>query len=460
MANCDHVACGQADKVRGWGAFSGEGFDVAMKTDLAIDLAGSRADRARQPWVSGFIRFGLDGLATAGAMMLASYGTWSRADIWNLPMVWPDVAAIWFALAAGKQWLLRHRNRTPAEQWRLAVLWVGVVYGATMAYLLLTRAYYSRSFLLTSLTAVLLWQTIETLLIPGTSRTLRLAAIPSTAVERLANLRGVELVTLQRPKMEESVDGLVVDMHQPLSPEWARFVAEWAATGLPVYHAAAIYETATSRVPLAYLSDGWVGELFNGTAPYLAVKRILDLVVVLLSLPITVPLCVIIALAVWIDSGRPVLFWQVRVGQHGRPFRLVKFRSMRVDAEKAGAQFAGDNDQRVTRVGRVLRRLRLDELPQLWNVLRGEMSLIGPRPEQVPFVRQFSSEIPFYSWRHRVKPGITGWAQVQQGYASGLEDTMTKLEYDLYYVKHLSPWLDLAIAVKTVWIMLTGWGAR
>lgn len=233
------------------------------------------------------------------------------------------------------------------------------------------------------------------------------------------------------------MDGLVVDMHQPLSPEWARFVAEWAATGRPVFHAAAIYEAASSRVPLAYLSDGWVGELFSGTAAYLSLKRVLDVFAVLVSLPITVPLCLILAAAIWIDSGRPVLFWQERVGQHGRPFRLVKFRSMRVDAEQGGAQFATDNDQRTR-----------------------EMSLIGPRPEQVAFAREFSQEIPFYSWRHRVKPGITGWAQVQQGYASGIEDTMTKLEYDLYYVKHLSLWLDLFIAVKTVWIMLTGRGAR
>src|SRR5690606_10543818 len=132
-------------------------------------------------------------------------------------------------------------------------------YGAEMAYLLLTRAYYSRSFLLTSLTVLLFWQAIDTLLIRSSSRTLRFAAVPSPGVEKLKGLRGMELVTLQRPMLEEAVDGLVVDLHQPLSPEWARFVAEWAATGRPVYHAAAIYEIATGRVPLNYLSDGWIG---------------------------------------------------------------------------------------------------------------------------------------------------------------------------------------------------------
>src|SRR5690606_7539205 len=177
------------------------------------------------------------------------------------------------------------------------------------------------------------WETIDSLVIRSSNHTLKLGGGPSAAVERLRGLRGIELVMLELPKVEDDVDGLVVDMHQPLSPEWARFVAEWAASGRAVYHAAAIYETATSRVPLAYLSDGWVGELFNGAVPYLFVKRALDLVFVILTLPITLPLCLIVAGAIWIDSGSPVLFWQVRVGQHGRHFKLVKFRSMRIGAE-------------------------------------------------------------------------------------------------------------------------------
>src|SRR5690606_23054240 len=204
--------------------------------------------------------------------------------------------------------------------------------------LILSRAYYSRSFLLTSLVTLLLWQMIDTLLIGNINYTLRLAAVPSPGIERLRGLAGVELVTLESPSLDEKVDGLVVDMHQPLSPEWTRFVAEWAAAGRPIYHSAAIYETATSRVPLAYLSDGWVGDLFNGTVPYLPLKRALDVLLVLGTIPLTVPMCLVVAIAIWIDSGRPILFWQERVGQYGQPFRMVKFRSMRVDSEEGGAQ--------------------------------------------------------------------------------------------------------------------------
>jgi lipopolysaccharide/colanic/teichoic acid biosynthesis glycosyltransferase len=169
-------------------------------------------------------------------------------------------------------------------------------------------------------------------------------------------------------------------------------------------------------------------------------------------------LAALVALAVWWDSPGPVLFWQERMGQGGKPFWMVKFRSMRV--QPAGTQFARAGDQRLTRVGKWIRRFRLDELPQLWHVLRGEMSLIGPRPEQVPFAQEFSQCIPYYMCRHLVKPGITGWAQVNQGYAAGVQETRLKLEYDLYYVKYLSLWLDGLIIAKTIKTIMTGFGSR
>lgn len=175
--------------------------------------------------------------------------------------------------------------------------------------------------------------------------------------------------------------------------------------------------------------------------------------------PIALPLSIVTALAVRLESAGPVVFRQQRVGLFGLHFVMLKFRSMTTDAD-APAQFAAKQDPRVTRVGRIIRKYRLDEIPQLWNVLIGDMSLIGPRPEQVPMVEQFSQSIPYYPYRHLVRPGLSGWAQVQQGYVGTHAETVTKLSYDLYYVKHCSFALDLLIAIKTLRTLLTGYGAR
>jgi len=180
-----------------------------------------------------------------------------------------------------------------------------------------------------------------------------------------------------------------------------------------------------------------------------------------LTLPLWLPLCLLTALAVKLDSPGPALFSQQRTGLHGRPFRLWKLRSMHhAQCEAARTRPAQPGDDRITRAGRFIRRTRLDELPQLWNVLRGDMSLIGPRPEQVPFVREFAQRIPAYPYRHWVRPGLTGWAQVQQGYTDGAAEAAVKLGYDLYYVTHYALALDLLIIYKTVRIVATGFGAR
>jgi lipopolysaccharide/colanic/teichoic acid biosynthesis glycosyltransferase len=184
------------------------------------------------------------------------------------------------------------------------------------------------------------------------------------------------------------------------------------------------------------------------------------LCVVLVLSPVWVPLAALVGLAVRYDSKGPALFSQPRVGRDGQAFTLWKFRSMVHGLQAPGVHFAQADDPRITRVGRFLRRSRLDELPQLWNVLRGHMSLIGPRPEQAPFVREFAATIPSYPYRHLVRPGLTGWAQVQQGYADNADSTRVKLSYDLYYVAHYSLALDLLIAAKTVKTVFTGFGAR
>jgi sugar transferase (PEP-CTERM system associated) len=199
---------------------------------------------------------------------------------------------------------------------------------------------------------------------------------------------------------------------------------------------------------------------FRGVVIYKGIKRGVDLLASLLGLLLFLPLGLIIALAIKLDSRGPVFYRQERVGQDGRTFNMIKYRSMTVDAEKDGPVWAVVNDQRVTRVGRWIRKLRLDEIAQLINVIKGEMSIVGPRPERPYFVKKLEKEVPFYTHRHAVKPGITGWAQILYPYGATREQSQEKLKYDLYYIKHMSPIMDLRIISETAKIVLLGRGSR
>jgi len=199
---------------------------------------------------------------------------------------------------------------------------------------------------------------------------------------------------------------------------------------------------------------------FIKSSVYSKLKKCLDIASSALGLFLTFPLCLLTAVAIKLDSKGPVLYRQERVGEDGKTFHLLKFRSMHNDAEENGPVWAESHDERVTRVGRVIRKLRLDEIPQMVNVLRGEMSFVGPRPERPFFIEQLKKEIPFYSQRHVVKPGITGWAQIRYHYGASREDALEKLKYDLYYVKHMSLFFDLMIILETARIVLLGEGAR
>ena len=190
-------------------------------------------------------------------------------------------------------------------------------------------------------------------------------------------------------------------------------------------------------------------------------KRLFDICASCLLLVLTLPLLLITALLVPLESKGPVFYRQERVGQGGATFMVLKFRSMRTDAEKNGTpQWAGQNDSRVTRIGAFIRKVRIDELPQILNVLRGEMSFVGPRPERPFFVEQLTQQIPYYSYRHNVKPGITGWAQICYPYGASVEDAIEKLQYDLYYTKNHSLFLDIIILFQTMQVILFGQGAR
>jgi sugar transferase (PEP-CTERM system associated) len=234
-------------------------------------------------------------------------------------------------------------------------------------------------------------------------------------------------------------------------------------SGVRVEDATTTYERLTGKILIDDLKPSWLifSDGFRASRGTRFVKRMLDLALSLIGLIIASPLMALTALAIALDSPGPVLYTQERVGENGRVFTVFKFRSMRTDAEQAGRPvWASDKDDRITRVGRFIRLARLDELPQLWNVVRGDMSFVGPRPERPFFVEQLAREIPFYLQRHAVKPGVTGWAQVKYQYGASIEDAMEKLRYDLYYIKHMSIVFDLTIVLDTVKVILFGKGAK
>jgi exopolysaccharide biosynthesis polyprenyl glycosylphosphotransferase len=253
-------------------------------------------------------------------------------------------------------------------------------------------------------------------------------------------------------------DGVVLDRHVRSTDERTRLLGELKMQHLRLYSVEAVAELTSGRKMLPTATDT-LWEIDNDPS-YDRAKRLLDVATVIAFAPLWLPLAACVALAVRLDSKGPALYSQPRVGRDGQVFTLWKFRSMVHGLQAPGVHFAQAEDPRITRVGRVLRRTRLDELPQLFNVLMGHMSLIGPRPEQTAFVRDFAATIPSYPYRHLVRPGLTGWAQVQQGYADSADTTRIKLSYDLYYVAHYSLALDLLIAAKTVKTVCTGFGAR
>lgn len=277
----------------------------------------------------------------------------------------------------------------------------------------------------------------------------------------LNQIENVEWVELTEPKLgEKRVNAIAADLHSPqLSADWQRFLAKCTLNGIPVYNVRQLQESLTGRVKIHHMYENDLGSLLPSPI-YSLIKRVIDISLIVLTFPITLPIMAITAVAIRLESEGGAMFIQNRVGQGGKEFRIYKFRSMCKDSEKDGAQFASSGDMRVTRIGKFIRKTRIDELPQFFNVLKGDMSLIGPRPEQKAFVDKFEEEIPFYNYRHIVKPGISGWAQVVHGYAADVDDTRVKVEHDFYYIKNFSLWLDILIIFKTLKTMLTGFGAR
>jgi len=337
-----------------------------------------------------------------------------------------------------------------------------VAYGLMLAAFLFARLDYSRLHFLTSFTLCVFWYYVVYFKLQR-QQTLRIGIVPFGEVEHLFEIPDVQWARLSGEGEEAGgCDAIVADLRADIPDEWERFLADRALAGTLVMHVKQMEESLTGRVAIEHLSENNLGSLIPGII-YAKVKRLGDLVLAAIAIPLLAPFMILIAIAIRLDSRGPVLFRQKRMGYRGHPFTMIKLRTMKASDEEDDPRLAAmtlDSDKRVTRIGKYLRRYRIDELPQIINIFTGEMSWIGPRPEAVPLSLWYEKELPFYRYRHIVRPGITGWAQVKQGHVAEVGDVLWKLQYDFYYIKNFSFWLDLLILARTARTVLSGFGAR
>jgi exopolysaccharide biosynthesis polyprenyl glycosylphosphotransferase len=413
-----------------------------------------------------------DLLALVLAMVVASYLTYGELAPWQTTRpsenIWPMLGMLAGGALIGSYTSLRMwAQGTPRPSYGRALAIVAMSVAVTAIGIVLFRPYWSRPYLATVTGVWLLGAVVHRYLrrLRPWTESLVIITGEKELVDDLRNSDHTNVIEVHDPAGEPPAElpgevTLVVDLRPVMSDMMAQFVSSWTLAGYPTRALSTVYEEYTGRLPMVHLAEGWELSAPVSRNAYAHFKRAIDTALVL----ITAPLWLLVAAAIWVavrvDSAGAAIYRQERIGRDGESFTLYKFRTMVVDAEKDGPRFAVTNDARLTNVGKFLRLLRADEIPQLINVLKGDLSLVGPRPERPVFTEQFEGSIPFYSYRHLVRPGVTGWAQVNFGYADNERDTVEKLTYDLYYVKHMSPWLDLLILGRSVWTVLTGFGAK
>lgn len=404
-----------------------------------------------------------------GAMLLAGFGPLLWRFLFTPDAVWiSSVNALYANLAAIAltMWLRLSVEPYPGIRSSYVILpTAAAAHGLVLAFFFFTRLPYDRVTFAAGFLIHVAWFYLVYFLVQRRT-VLRIGVVPSGEWRRLLAIPQVEWVRLRTPDLVEGrrCDAIVADFVADLEPEWERFLADAALAGLVVYQVKPLAESLTGRVEVDHLSENSFGSLVPARG-YFHLKTVIDFMVALLLLPLLLPVLVLASLAILIDDGRPVLFRQRRVGHSGTPFNVVKFRTMRIDTSGAqpdarDAAMTDALDPRITRVGAFLRKSRIDELPQIWNILVGQMSWIGPRPEAEVLSHWYTGEVPFYRYRHVVKPGISGWAQTNQGHVAAVAEIHRKLQYDFYYIKYFSPALDILIVFKTLKTMLTGFGAR
>lgn len=337
-------------------------------------------------------------------------------------------------------------------------------YAVVVAFFFLMRIDYSRAQFLLSFTLTCFWFAAILFIVARFRRPV-FCILPGAETSRLLSYQGIRWKVVNSQKLLKRLPHipLIVNFRSPeLDGDWQRLVAEEAIKGRRVLSARELAESLTGRVEIEHLSENSFGHLAPDSL-YAPTKRYVDIFTSILVLAVLWPILIITAIIVRLESKGPSIFKQERMGYRGKTFTVYKFRSMRVQSEnELGLQSdkTKSDDARITRFGRFIRKTRIDELPQVFNILKGDMSWIGPRPETLRLSKWYESEIPFYRYRHIVRPGISGWAQVKQGHVTEVDDIRLKLEFDMYYVKHFSIWLDLLIAIKTIAVVFTGKGAR
>ncbi len=419
-------------------------------------------EKARQPLITRR-RFQLAGALFFGALLPYFLRTFTAPDL-NIQGLWSSNAfAANFAAIVLALWIRLSIETYPGIRSSYVILPVALAaHGVTILFFVLTQVPYDRSLLTSGFALHVLWYYFVYLYGERRIRR-RIAIVPFGSTQALREIDLVEWKMMKRPRLSDisNCHAIVADFSAALPDEWEAFLADAALAGRIVYQVKQLSESLTGRVELTHLSENSFGSLVPARG-YFHLKTALDALFALAVLPFALPVLAVSAIAIRLENTGPIFFRQARVGHAGRMITVTKFRTMRAvasdDPRQAAITLA--NDDRITRVGAFLRRTRVDELPQILNVLKLEMSWIGPRPEAEILSLWYTGELPFYRYRHVVKPGISGWAQVNQGHVAEVEDVHRKLQYDFYYIKYFSPWLDLLIVLRTVKTMLTGFGSR
>ena len=360
-------------------------------------------------------------------------------------------------------WLFRNVSTYPGVEKTAYVLPAFTLsYTVLLLFFIVSRLDYNRTVLIAGYLLSVAWYiALQSRL--NREAELRIGVVPFGQQERLERLSRVSWVTLSNiDDPVRGLDAVTADLRSDLPSEWDRRLADFALAGLPVYHTKHLIESLTGRVELEHLSENSFGSLAPVSA-YMSFKAVADWIAALIAGILLLPFLVLVGIAIRLGTPGPALFQQRRMGYKGEPFTVYKFRTMRVvgdTPDPRNSAMTQHSDARITPFGRFLRKSRVDELPQIFNILRGEMSWIGPRPEAEVLSRWYEAEIPFYRYRHIVRPGITGWAQVCQGHVTELDEVQSKLHYDFYYIKNFSAWIDLLIVARTIRTMLTGFGSR